>query len=215
MGPCALRRRDADRTRRNRRFRRRLHLQISQRRSRRAGLYLCPTGSCRNVAPGACRLARPRAPFAFERDYRAAPGIDRLRVGTPRSCRWRCSRLRWRSGTTSTSTRCDPDRSRCRSCLSAKSKRAAPRSDSARPRDPAQRGCPVSLGPFNTAMLPCRRCCHICATSSATFARPTIRSGLTPLSLDEGDIHKTIGTERIHWTNKPQNHIHHTNPNKW
>ena len=85
LGPRPFRRRVACRPRRlRRRFRGRLRLQISQRRTRRARLHLCPARpagrTSRRVLSGWMGHA---APFAFELDYRPAPTIDRLRAGTP------------------------------------------------------------------------------------------------------------------------------------
>ena len=70
--------------RRRRRFRGRLHLQISERRPRRAGLHLCrAAGMRRRARPALSGWMGHEAPFAFDLDYRAGAGIERMRVGTP------------------------------------------------------------------------------------------------------------------------------------
>ena len=62
LGPRPFGRRAAGRCRRRgRRFRRRLHLQISEWRTRRAGLHLCRAEACRDGPAGAVRLDGPRS----------------------------------------------------------------------------------------------------------------------------------------------------------
>ena len=74
-----------DVARRGRGFRGRLHLQISERRARRAGLHLCRAQTCRDGAPGPVRLDGPR-------------GAVRLRPRLPRRPRHRAHARRHAAG---------------------------------------------------------------------------------------------------------------------
>jgi kynureninase len=65
-----------------------------------------PTGRC----PALSGWLGHRAPFAFEPSYRPGEGIERMRVGTPRSSPWPRSRRRWTCGTAWTWRRCGANR---------------------------------------------------------------------------------------------------------
>ena len=85
VGPVALGRRDAGRPRRERRrLRGGLHLQVPQRRARRAGVRHGRPSSPRGDALAAGRLDRVmRGRSRWRAATSPAPGIDRMRCGTP------------------------------------------------------------------------------------------------------------------------------------
>ena len=139
-------------------FRGRLHLQISERRARRAGLHLCRAAACRDRAPGAVRLAGPR-------------GAVRLRPRLPRRPRHRAHARRHAAGHRA-------DRARCRArCLGRRLTGRCPRQASialadlfirevearcpdltlASPRDGTERGSQVSFRHPSKATPSCRR----------------------------------------------------------
>ncbi len=64
------------------RFRGRVHLQISQRRPRVAGVYRRCKGPSGRRTESLIRLVGHAAPFAFDRDFRPDPGIKRFLCGT-------------------------------------------------------------------------------------------------------------------------------------
>ena len=84
LGSRAFGRRAAGRSRRlRRRFRGRLHLQISQWRPGRAGVPLRRAAPCRDARAALSGWMGHAKPFAFELGYAPAGGVERMRVGTP------------------------------------------------------------------------------------------------------------------------------------
>ncbi len=131
-------------------------------------------------------------PFAFERDYRAAPGIDRLRVGTPAVVQMAVLEAAlevWDD--------IDLDAVRSRSIALSELfirevEARCPALQLASPRDPAQRGSQVSFA-FEHGYAAMQAL--IVRNVIGDFRAPNLmRFGFTPLYLDEGDIHKAVLT---------------------
>ena len=89
-----------------------------------------------------------QAPFAFDLDYRAGPGIERMRVGTPPvHCDGRARRRARRLGRRRHDRRARTRRSRWPTCSSAKSRHAVPELTLASPRDGKQARQPGFVSP--------------------------------------------------------------------
>ena len=131
------------------------------------------------------------APFAFELSYRPAPGIERLRVGTPPILQIAAldAALDVWEGLEMAEVR---DASiRLSELFIAEVERTCPALDLASPRDPAKRGSQVSFRhPEGYAFMQAL----IARGVIGDFRAPDIlRFGITPLYLGEDDIRRAAG----------------------
>ena len=156
------------------------------------------------VAPRHAGVALPalsgwmghEAPFAFDLDYRAGAGIERMRVGTPPILALaRRSTLRSMSGTACRCRTCGKPPLRSPSSSSARSSGAARSSSLASPRRPERRGSQVSFRhPDGYAIMQAM----IDRGVIGDFRAPdALRFGFTPLYLGEDDV---LGARSRSWT---------------
>ncbi len=150
------------------------------------------------VAPGLAETVRPalsgwlghEAPFAFDLDYRAGEGIDRMRVGTPAMLQ-----VAALDAALDVWDQVDLDEVRARSVelselFIAEAEARCPELTLASPRSPADRGSQVSFShPEGYAIMQAL----IARGVIGDFRAPDIlRFGITPLYLDEADIRGAV-----------------------
>ena len=131
------------------------------------------------------------APFAFEQDYRPAPGIERMRVGTPPVVQMSLleEALKVWDGVSMAEVRAAAIRLSERFIALVEDR--CPELTLASPRDPASRGSQVSFShPEGYAIMQALIACGVIGD----FRAPDImRFGITPLYLDESDIEAAVG----------------------
>ena len=151
------------------------------------------------VAPRHADTARPAlsgwlghdAPFAFEQSYRAGPGIERMRVGTPpvlAMAALECALDIWDMTTMAAVRARSIDLTEL---FIEKIEAACPMLELASPRDPAARGSQVS---FRFADGYAAIQALIARGVIGDFRAPDImRFGFTPLYMDESDVKAAAG----------------------
>lgn len=150
-----------------------------------AFIYVAPRHAER-VFPALSGWLGHAAPFAFEQDYRAGAGIERMRVGTPPVLAMAAleAALDIWDGVEMAALRAQSIA--LSEALIAQVEAACPALTLASPRDAAQRGSQVSFR-FEHGYAAMQAC--IAKGIIGDFRSPDImRFGITPLYLDQGDI---------------------------